>query len=137
MKVIIVHNLEQAIVALTVAAGLKSLVVLQSAPEAIFYAGGLYLLKLFEAAKKEVPAADAIFILNCGDARAEVISAMQMGHAHIRSNAEPGLREKLVDIAAGHGVVLHTGPFEALDLGAVKNVEKACRTWLENSLETR
>lgn len=136
MRVIIIHNLEQAVAALNVAVKMKTPVVLQSAPEAIFYAGALYLLKLFEQAQKAQPKADAIFILNCGDARAEAISAMQLGHKHIRSNADPELREKLADIAAQHGVTFHTGPYEALDLLGVRHSEKACREWLENTTRT-
>lgn len=136
MKVVIVHNFEHACDALAAAAECKKPIVLQSAPDAIFYGGPLYLLKLFEQAQKEQPKADAIFILNCGDARAEAISAMQLGHKHIRSNAEPELREKLADIATQHGVTFHTGPFEALDLFNVNDPGKACRDWLANHLET-
>jgi hypothetical protein len=137
MRVVIVHNLEHAREALAVAVKCKKPIVLQSAPDAIFYAGALYLLKLFEQAQKEYPKADAIFILNCGDARAEAISAMQLGHKHIRSNAEPELREKLADIAAQLGVTVHSGPYETLDLGAVKDAKSACRAWLEKNSETR
>ncbi len=137
MRPIVVHTLEQAIDALDVAQTLKKTIVLQSAPDAIFYAGPLYLLKLFEQAQQAYPEAQAIFILNCGDARAETISAMQSGHKHIRSNAEPQLREKLADIAEQHQVTFHTGPYEALDLSTVKDIKAACRAWLENNLETR
>jgi len=137
LRVVVVHTLEQATAALAVAAELKKPIVLQSAPDAIFYAGALYLFKMFEQAQKSQPKAEATCILNCGDARAEAISAMQMGHKHIRSNAEPELREKLANIAESHGITLHTGPYEALDLSTVRNAKTACRAWLENNLETR
>jgi len=136
LRVVVVHTLEQAAAALAIAAELEKSIVLQSAPDAIFYAGALYLLKLFEQAQKSQPKAKAIFILNCGDARAEAISAMRMGHKHIRSNAAPELREKLASIAESHGITLHTGPYEALDLLNVRNVKKACRDWLANVVET-
>lgn len=133
MRVIVIHTLEHAISALEVATECKKPAILQSAPDAIFYAGGLYLLKLFEQAQKACPDANATFILNCGEARAEAISAMQIGHKHIRSNAEPALRKKLADIANKHDITFHTGPHEALDLLNVKDIKSACRAWLENN----
>ena len=78
---------------------------LQSAPDAIFYAGGLYLLTMFRQAKAEFPGSDAIFILDCADASAEALAAMRMGHSHIRSAATEPLRAKLSDIAQQSGVV--------------------------------
>jgi hypothetical protein len=133
MRVIVIHTLEHAITALEVAAECKKPATLQSAPDAIFYAGGLYLLKLFEQAKKACPDAQATFILNCGEARAEAVSAMQMGHKHIRSNAAPDLREKLADIAKQHNVTFHTGPYEALDLVQASDTKTACRDWLQSN----
>lgn len=130
-RVIVTHSLEDAVIALGVAAQLRKPVILQSPPEAIFYAGPLYLLKLFEQAQNACPNAEAIFILNCADAGAETISAMQMGHRHIRSHAAPELRRKLADIAGHHGVTLHGGPFESLDLATVRDVKTACREWLQ------
>lgn len=134
MRPVVVHTLEQAHAALEAAAELKQSIVLQSAPDAIFYAGGLYLFHMFKQARAACPKAKAIFILDCADAGAEAIAAMQTGHTHIRSSAAPELRKKLADIAAQHGVTLYTGNDEALDLAKVRDTKNACKHWLSEDV---
>ncbi len=97
---VIVHTRDDIVRALT-----SRHTVLQSAPDAIFYAGPLYLLSMFAGAKREFAHVDAIFILDCADAGAQAVSAMQMGHTHIKSSAPAPLRAKLQDIAAQLDVV--------------------------------
>jgi len=64
MRVVIVHTLEQASQALGTAAELDQPIDLQTAPDAIFYAGSLYLLRLFEQAKTYHPGVSARCILD-------------------------------------------------------------------------
>ena len=91
--VIIIHTLEQAVTALKVTCELQQPIILQSAPDAIFYAGSLYVWNMFEQAQAQVPQANAIFILDCTDAGAETIAAMSVGHKHIRVHSPaPPLR---------------------------------------------
>ena len=99
---IIVHTIDDVRAALQA----DKNVTLQSAPDAIFYAGSLYLLTMFQQAKVEFPESDATFILDCGDAGAEAIAAIQMGHTHIRSTAPKPLLEKLQNIANQFGVTV-------------------------------
>lgn len=103
---IIVHTLEQAKDALKEAEKSGVNITLRSAPDAFFYAGSLYLLTMFKQAQEAYPHVKATFILDCGDAGAKVIAAMQDGHKNIKSNAKPEIREKLRAIAAQHGVNL-------------------------------
>ena len=100
---IIVHTIDDVRAALQNA---TTPVTLQTAPDAIFYAGSLYLLLMFQSAKAEFPDTEAILILDCSDAGAEAISAMQMGHTHIRSSAAEPLRTKLRDIARQLNVIM-------------------------------
>jgi fructose/tagatose bisphosphate aldolase len=129
-RVIIIHTLEHARAALEAASEARMPVIVQSAPDAIHYAGSLYLLTLFRQARHSVPDADAIFILDADAAAAEAISAMQMGHTHLRSNAQSGLAGKISDIAAQLGVVMIAGEYEALDLLRHHDAKEACRKWL-------
>jgi len=115
-RLAIVHTLAQARFALETANSLHRPIILQSPPDAIFYAGSLYFLHLFEQAQKSCPKAEAQFILDCADAGAEAVEAMRIGHRHIRSNAPPTLCAKLKAIAAGLGVTFEEGTYEALDL---------------------
>jgi len=128
-RVIIVHTLEHAKMALKAAAELNKPVTLQSAPDAIFYAGSLYLWQMFEQAKIYHPGVSAQFILDCGDAGAEAIAAIGIGHKHIRVH-DP----KLQDIAKQHGVQVHSEPYEALDLLYTRDTKAACTQWLRKEI---
>lgn len=100
----IVETLEQAVAVLKAASESGSEITLQTTPDAIFYAGSLYLLNMFNQAQSAYPDVKATFVLDCGDAAAEVITAIQVGHKNIKSSAKPEIMAKLKDIAAGHGV---------------------------------
>jgi hypothetical protein len=127
---IIVHTVEQAIDALEVAAELNIPVTLQSAPEAIFYAGSLYLLHMFAFAHNACPSAKARFVIDAADSEAEAIAALQMGHKHLRSSAPEEVRTRLADIASQCGAEFITGDFQALDMENINNPKASCRTWL-------
>lgn len=130
-RVIIVHTPEHTVAALRAAQSLSIPVTLQSAPDAIHYAGSLYLLKMFEAACEQVPKAKAVFILDCGDSGAEALGALQAGHRAIRTSAKPALAAKLADIAGQYGAGLHNSPYEAIDLHHERDIEATCRNWLQ------
>lgn len=130
-RVIIVHTLEQVVDALEVAKELKSSLILQSAPDAILYAGALYILHMFEEGRSLLPDVEAEYVIDCGETGAECVAAMQMGHTAIRSSAPPELLEKLADIAQQCDVRLHTAPYEALDLLSVRDTKAACKNWLK------
>ncbi len=98
----IIQTLEQAKKAL-VEAG-EGEVVLQSPNDALFYAGSMYFLEIFRQAQASYPLAKATFILDTGDAYAEVITAIQDGHKNIKSSAKPEIRAKLAAIAQENGV---------------------------------
>lgn len=103
-QVVTVYNYGQMVQAFEQAALQGEAVTLQNAPDSIFYAGSLYFLKMFEQASALFPQVRAEFILDCSDAGAEVIAAMQDGHKNIKSSARPEIREKLKAIAQGHDV---------------------------------
>lgn len=130
MRVIIAHTLEQTKAALAAAVECKKPVTLQSAPNAIFYAGALYLLHMFEAAKKAMPDAQAFFIVDCADDAAEAVNAMQMGHMHIRVQSS---EFRVQDIAKQYGITVYTEPYEALDLLNSNDVRKDCLNWLQSN----
>jgi hypothetical protein len=134
MRIIIVHSLGHALVALESAQAIGCKVTLQSAPDAIYYAGGLYLFELFAQAKASYPKVEADFILDCSDAGAEAIAAMQTGHRLIRSSAPAPIREKLASIAAQCGAVVVEGEYEALDLHGARDTTSACEKWLKGTI---
>jgi hypothetical protein len=132
-KILIVHTKAHVAAVLEAARRLGVPVMLQSAPDAIFYAGALYLLRMFEQAKTSFPDVECGFILDCADAGAEAIMAMQTGHTHIRSAATPEIRQKLAAIAEDHSVTIHTESYESLDLQAVADTTGECIKWLKGN----
>lgn len=133
MKLVIVHSLDHAKDALAVAAELKLAVTLQSAPDAIFYAGALYLKALFEQAQSAFPQVDATYILDCADAGSDAIAAMQAGHRHVRSHAPAPLKQKLADIARQYDVRLWDAPYEALDLHGLRDTKATITQFLKGA----
>lgn len=130
MRVIIVHTLQDAKDALKAASELNAEPVLQSAPDALFYAGALYILNMFGQALATHPGTKAVCILDCADAGAEAIAAMQAGHKHIRI-CDSASRARIEDIAKQHGVTVHSSPYEALDLAQVKDTTDICVKWFK------
>ena len=130
MRVIIVHNVWHVKTALEAAQQLNCEVTLQSAPDAVFYAGALYLLRMFEQEKANFPDVNAQFILDCAASRAKAIEATQTGYKHIRSNAPEPIRKKLAAIAAEQGISFHAEPYEALDLQPIRATKDAIIKWL-------
>lgn len=131
--IIIVHTLKHVDAALGAAEETVKPVTLQSAPKAIFYAGSLYLLHMYEQAKKYHPRVSSRFILDCGDAGAEAIAAIQIGHKFLRSSAPPEIQEKLADIAHQAGAEMVAGDYEALDLLPLEDTKDACKEWLREA----
>jgi hypothetical protein len=130
-RVIIVHTIEQVRDALAAASELQTPVTLQSAPDAIFYAGSLYLLCMYEEAHEEFPDVTAHFILDCGDGGAEAIAAVHAGHRHLRLHAPEEIRARLEGIAHKQGVMIYDGDYEALDLATAGDTKSACIQWLK------
>jgi hypothetical protein len=131
--VIIVHTLDHAITALQAAHELHSPITLQTAPDAISYAGSAYLLAMFAQARQACPHAHARFVLDCNTTVAPAIAAIQSGHQHIRSCAPPEIQAKLADIAAQYGARMLSPPHEALDLQNVADTKGACIQWLKRT----
>ncbi len=100
----IINTLAQAMEAMEIADKNGESIVLQTTPDAIYYAGSLYVLDIFKKAQAAYPSVKAEFIFDCGDAGAEVIGAMQDGHKTIKSSAHPEIRAKLKSIARQYGV---------------------------------
>ena len=128
-KSIIIHTKQDACSALDAACALDVPVTLQSAPEAIFYAGSLYLLSLFSQAQQAFPAANACFLLDCGEARAEGIGVLQQGHRAIISDAPAAIRQQFQEM----GAVLFERPQQSLDLRFARDARAACLHWLEHA----
>lgn len=131
-RLIVVHHFDHVVAALEAAQEAGVPVVLQSAPEAIFYAGNLFLKHMFMQAKAQFPGVEAHFIVDCGDAGAEALGAIAMGHTHLRSSAEPEIYAKIADAAEQYGVTMVSGEPEILDLRPARVPKEACLAFLSS-----
>ena len=132
MKVIIAHDLHHALAAMQAAHDLALPVIIHSAPDAIYHTGAGYIFQMFKKAQEAFPDVDATFILDCADAGAETIAAMQTGHKTLRSRAPAPARGKLADIARQYGARMIDGLYEPLDLARVRDTKGACEKWLRS-----
>lgn len=116
--IIVVHSLTHAVGALAAAADTGRRLVVLSASDAGIYAGPGWFKALVDAARAAVPAAQAEFILDCGDDAGAVQGAIRSGIAAIVFTGRGDVADRLAAIAASRGSRLLTRRPEAtLDLG--------------------
>ncbi len=130
--VIVFHNLEHARAALAAAVEADVAVTLRSAPGAVAYAGAGYLKAIADTAAKELPDAQATWVIDCGADPGTALGALRIGWKRLRFSGPGSLREKLTDIAGQRGAALvDETPDEAvLDLLDDRDPAAACREFL-------
>ena len=129
-RVIIAHTLIHMREAFAAADALQKPLVLQTATGALRFAGAQYLLTMYDKAHALYPNVSSVLVLNCGDAGAETVSAMRIGHKHIRCSAPDMLKAKLADIAQQLGVEMVEAAYVSLDLRYTFKVADECKKWL-------
>jgi hypothetical protein len=116
--VFVVHSLAHAVAALEAAAAAGCAIVLLSAAGAGVYAGPGWFKALIDAARADGPAAQAQFILDCGDDAGAAQGAIRAGIPAIVFTGRADVAARLAAIAAARGGRLLTArPAAALDLG--------------------
>ncbi len=125
---ILVHALDDALAALE-AAG-DGPVTLASAPGAAGHAGVSWWAAVKFQATERFPRADAVFMLDCGDAPGHVLGALRGGLTDVIFTGGGQERAALAAMAALMQARLHDRPAEALDLRGVRDPVSACRDWL-------
>jgi fructose/tagatose bisphosphate aldolase len=126
---IIIHSLDQAFAAATVAEAAAVPVFLRSAPGAAGYAGVGWFAALAAMLAERHPSLQATLILDCADEAGTAMGALRRGIRHIRFSGSPDIAAKLVSI----GAILDTDTRPALDLLGEADPEAACRRWLSGA----
>jgi len=132
--VIIVHDLEQATIALNAAKDCQRALTLRSAPEAAAYLSAAVFKAMIENAATAVPEADYEAALDCGDQPGLVMNALRQGIKMVRANLNDELYTKMVSIAEQAGAIVQ--PYDeipVLDLRHISDPAAACRDWLERT----
>ena len=133
---IVIHDLGQALAALSAAASLSQAVTLWSAPGAGIYAGAGWFAAVERKARAAVPAAKAGFVLDCAERADMVLDAFRAGISDVCFGGSPVVARKLADIARKSGARLHRRRLKALDLARVNDPETACRQYLSEESKT-
>jgi hypothetical protein len=116
--VIVVHSLDHALAALTAATAAGRPIVVLSASDSGIYAGPGWFKALVDAAREAAPAANAVFILDCGDDAGAAQGAIRAGIEALIFSGRTDVAERLAEVATARGLRLLTKrPIALLDLG--------------------
>jgi len=128
--VIIVHDADQAVAALTAAAATGQAVILASAPGAAGCAGVGWWAALTAQAHLQVPDADGQPVLDCGDAAGLALAALRQGVAAIAVHSALPSYPALAEIADRMGGRLVDLNRPTLDLAGARDAVAASRDFL-------
>ncbi len=129
-KAVIVHSLDQARLAVAVAAELAKPVTLASAPGAAAYAGAPWFGQIVAQAGAAHPEVPVTGLLDCGDHAGLAMAALRHGLDQVCFTGRKAVAEKLAEIAKAEGCHLLRKTPKALDLNAAAEPRTACRRWL-------
>ena len=131
-KAVVVHDLDQARIALTAARAAGKPITLLSAPAAASAVGPAWFATLVRTARAEFPELEVEAILDCGRAAGRAMAALQTGFSGIVFTGSQSVLLKLADIGEDRRCTLYDMRPDALDLMAEKDPAAACRAWLES-----
>jgi len=129
-KAVVVHDLDQAAMALAIAASLKKPVAIWSAPSAAFTLGVGWFAGLMRRAQESEPRARAVFVLDCGDRADLVQDAFREGLGDACFTGRAAVAVRLADIARKSRARLHRKRPRGLDLAARRDPAGALREFL-------
>jgi len=129
-KAVVVHDLDQAAMALALAASLKEPVAIWSVPRAALELGVGWFAALVRRARESEPRARAVFVLDCGDRADLVQDAFREGLGDACFTGRAAVAARLADIARKSRARLHRKRPRALDLGAKRDPAGALKAFL-------
>lgn len=139
---IIVHDLKDAKIAISVASHQGCRVTLRSAPGAASYLGPQVFHEMIEQAKIGHKDTEVLAVFDCGDDAGLALSALRHGLQAIRINVPSRTLQKISDIATQMQARLETdqpddsgGVTTVLDLLDLEDAESAIRSWLGGRYE--
>jgi fructose/tagatose bisphosphate aldolase len=130
IKAVVVHDLEQARVALAAARAVGRPITLLSAPAAANAVGPAWFATLIRTARAEFPDLEIEAILDCDRAAGRAMAALQAGFNGVVFTGSNAVLLKLADIGEDKRCTLYDMRPEALDLMDQADPAAACRAWL-------
>lgn len=129
-KAVVVHDLDQARIALAAARATGQPVTLLSAPAAASAVGPAWFATLVRTARAEFPDVEASAILDCDRAAGRAMAAVQAGFNGIVFTGSEAVLMKLADIGETYRCTLYDHRPKALDLLGRADPQAACVAWL-------
>jgi hypothetical protein len=131
-KPVVVHDLEQARIALGAARAVGKPITLLSAPAAASAVGPAWFATLVRTVRAEFPEIDVEAILDCDRAAGRAMAALQTGFNGIVFTGSETVLLKLADLGEDLRCTLYDARPKALDLLAQKDPAGSCRAWLKD-----
>jgi hypothetical protein len=129
-KAVVVHDLDQARLALAAARAVGRPITLLSAPAAASAVGPAWFATLVRTVRAEFPDIEVEAILDCDRAAGRAMAALQTGFNGVVFTGSEAVLLKLADIGEDLRCTLYDARPEALDLLAERDPAAACRAWL-------
>jgi fructose/tagatose bisphosphate aldolase len=129
-KAVVVHDLDQARIALGAARAVGRPITLLSAPAAASAVGPAWFATLVRTVRAEFPEVEVEAILDCDRAAGRAMAALQTGFNGIVFTGSETVLLKLADLGEDLRCTIYDMRPAALDLMARKDPAAACRAWL-------
>jgi fructose/tagatose bisphosphate aldolase len=129
-KAVVIHDLDQARIALEAACAVGRPITLLSAPAAASAVGPAWFATLVRTVRAEFPQVEIEAILDCDRAAGRAMAALQAGFNGIVFTGSETVLLKLADLGEDLHCTLYDMRPKALDLLAEKDPAAACRAWL-------
>jgi hypothetical protein len=130
-KAVVVHDLDQARIALAAARAAGRPITLLSAPAAASAVGPAWFATQIRTVRAEFPEIAVEAILDCDRAAGRAMAALQAGFNGIVFTGSEAVLFKLADLGEDLRCTLYDTRPAALDLLAEKDPAAACRAWLK------
>jgi len=129
-RAVLVHGVEDARLALSVAGELGLSVTLLSSPSAASHGGAGWFLELCALAATAAPAITVSVVVDCDDRAGDAQGALAAGAKRILFTGRAEVAARLADIAAGLGAEVLVERPAALDLRGRRDPRPLCHAWL-------
>ena len=106
--------------------------VLMSGRGAAGYAGPAWFAEVVAQAQAKYPGVAATAVLDCAEAPGRALAALRRGVKLLRLAGNPAARARVGEIAKATGARLDDAEYSLLDLGSVKDAERATRAFLSS-----
>lgn len=130
---VVIHSVDHAKTALSVAEEQECAICLVSAPGAAAYAGAGWFKSVIQEAGDAYPSVPLEAVLDCGDCPGYALGALRIGLKRVSFHGSREVTEQLRMITQGCHARLEEALEPVLDLSEQADPVQACRVWLSGT----